>query len=135
LRGAKLLFAAITIGFLYSAYRSFALTAWYFGGLLLCLIGLGFMWKAVFDLGDEFKAYPGSKRLVTTGIYTRFRHPTYMGLSLLLFGWAAMVQSDKLLSVAVVVTAVNISRAQLENEVLRKRFGKKYEEYENQVWF
>lgn len=128
-------FGLVTLGFLFCLYWFFRLDALYWGGAALSMVGLLLIWKALYDLAEEFKIMPGAKRLVTRGIYSKVRHPTYIGLSLLLFGWAFVINSSVMSWIALGVTVLNAIRAYFENKTLQKKFGKKYKEYRKRTWF
>ena len=76
--------------------------------------------------------------LVQTGIFGSTRNPMYVGLLLLLTGWALWLQSPSnlglLLAFVVVLTELQIKS---EEAALRKLFGADYERYCQQVgrWF
>src|SRR5574337_423321 len=72
--------------------------------------------------------------LVTAGIYRFTRNPMYLGLALVLLGWAAFVGS--LLALAGPIAFVlYIDRFQIapEERVLLAKFGSAYAEYEARV--
>lgn len=134
-RDAAALFSLVTAGFLFVLVWFFDAQWQYFAGAVLGLSGLAMIWRAVYDLGQEFKVMPGSARLVTSGIYSKLRHPTYIGLALLLFGWAAVVRSERMAEIALMVSVVNLVRAYMEEKRLEERFGKRYREYKKRTWF
>jgi protein-S-isoprenylcysteine O-methyltransferase Ste14 len=88
--------------------------------------GMGVSWRVGVDENN-----PGP--LVTTGIYSRMRHPIYTGLLLLIGGQAALTAD--LLSIAVAAAAVVglPVQARLEEEFLVSRYGKAYIEYEQRT--
>jgi len=72
--------------------------------------------------------------LVTTGVYRHTRNPMYVGLSLVVLGWAAFLCSAVAL-VGPVAFVLYISRFQIapEERVLSSKFGAAYEEYTARV--
>jgi protein-S-isoprenylcysteine O-methyltransferase Ste14 len=67
--------------------------------------------------------------LVTTGVYGRIRHPSYLGLLINSLGWALAFRSG----VGVLLTALLIpplrARIRAEEALLRSQFGGEYEAY------
>lgn len=112
---------------------------WTFGGegvrwigvALYMLGGIVRLWP-VFVLGNRFSGLvaiqPGHK-LVTTGIYSVIRHPSYVGLLVTAFGWALAFRSG----VGVILAALNlvplIGRIHAEEKLLASEFGAEYETY------
>jgi len=73
------------------------------------------------------------KRLVTSGPYSKVRHPGYLGLILIYFGLALSFGVVWMLVPAVVFTVLTYLTAIREEEFLQERFGKEFEEYTRQV--
>lgn len=71
--------------------------------------------------------------LVTSGIYSRIRHPGYLGLILIYFGLAVIFGILWMLIPAALFAALTCMTALKEEQLLKKRFGKKYEEYAAKV--
>ena len=95
------------------------------GGLVVDLV-------AVFNMGGSWRVgidqeHPGP--LVTTGIYSRVRHPIYTGVMLMACG-LALITAD-VVSIAVGAAAlVGLPiQARLEEEFLAGRYGATYREY------
>src|SRR5271167_3888035 len=89
------------------------------------------MWP-VFVLGRRFSglvAIQPGHILVTNGIYTVIRHPSYLGLLVNSLGWALAFRSV----VGVLLTALLIPpllfRMHAEERLLRTQFGGEYEAY------
>jgi len=68
--------------------------------------------------------------LVTGGAYTWTRNPMYLGLTLVLLGWATRLGTLTAFAGPVIFVPL-IERVQIlpEEHVLRARFGKQYEDY------
>jgi protein-S-isoprenylcysteine O-methyltransferase Ste14 len=75
-----------------------------------------------------------TSRLVTGGIYRWSRNPMYLGLTLLLIGWAIDLGSLSPLLVPPLFVLV-LTRVQIlpEERILRERFGDGYESYRRSV--
>ena len=73
------------------------------------------------------------QKLATDGIYSKIRHPGYLGLILIYFGFM-FAWGIVWISVPVVIFAVlTVLTAIREEEMLRNKFGQEYEEYTSQV--
>ena len=72
--------------------------------------------------------------LVTTGVYRLTRNPMYLGMAIVLVGWAAWLASPVAL-VGVGAFALYIYRFQIrpEEAVLAAKFGRAYAAYREQV--
>jgi protein-S-isoprenylcysteine O-methyltransferase Ste14 len=71
--------------------------------------------------------------LITSGPYSRVRHPGYSGLVLIYFGFALGFAVVWMLVPAVIFTILTCLTAIKEEEFLKERFGKEYEEYARRV--
>jgi protein-S-isoprenylcysteine O-methyltransferase Ste14 len=94
------------------------------------------MWP-VFVLGRRFSglvAIQPGHALVTGGIYSHIRNPSYLGLLVLSLGWALAFRSG----VGVLLAALNIppivARIRSEEKLLRAHFGEEYEAYRARTW-
>jgi protein-S-isoprenylcysteine O-methyltransferase Ste14 len=101
-------------------------------GVFLFAIGGALRLWPVFILGNRFSGLvaiqPGHK-LVTTGIYSAIRHPSYLGLIISSLGWGLAFRSGVgvLLTLLLIVPVVGRMRA--EEQLLRTQFGTEYEAY------
>lgn len=73
------------------------------------------------------------EKLVTTGIYSKIRHPGYLGVILMYFGVAFLLQSLLPLVIAIILSVLHILTALKEEEYLLRKFGKEYEAYMRKV--
>jgi protein-S-isoprenylcysteine O-methyltransferase Ste14 len=94
------------------------------------------MWP-VFVLGRRFSglvAIQPGHTLVTNGIYSHIRNPSYLGLLVMSLGWALAFRSG----VGVLLAALNIvplvARIRSEEKLLRAHFGQEYEAYCARTW-
>ena len=101
-------------------------------GVFLFAIGGTLRLWPVFILGNQFSGLvaiqPGHK-LVTTGIYSAIRHPSYLGLIISSLGWGLAFRSGVgvLLTLLLIVPVVGRMRA--EEKLLRTQFGTEYDAY------
>lgn len=103
----------------------------WFGAALYAAGGLLRLWP-VFVLGGRFSglvAIQPGHRLVTSGIYSVIRHPSYLGLLLTALGWALAFRSGVGLVLVALHLVPLIGRIQAEERLLHSEFGKEYEAY------
>lgn len=106
------------------------------GVVLFTAGGVLRLWP-VFILGRRFSglvAIQHEHKLVTTGIYSRVRNPSYLGLLVSTLGWALAFRSG----VGVVLTALMVpplvARMHSEEKLLRAHFGSAYDAYYARTW-
>ena len=105
-------------------------------GLSVGLIGLILWVVSIWHLGSSLAVIPGTKELVTQGIYKYIRHPMYLGISLTICG--LMLACGSFFGMAYligVVLPVNALRSRLEEDALANQFGKVYLTYKSNTWF
>lgn len=84
---------------------------------------------ALLTLGSSFSILPEAKRLVTTGPYRFSRHPLYATYIAWYVCFLAIGQSWQALALAVTGSALQLYRADREEQVLLETFGEEYEAY------
>jgi len=103
------------------------------------LFGLGGalrLWP-VYVLGDRFSglvAIQPGHILVTTGIYSRIRNPSYLGLLIMSLGWALTFRSGVGVLMAAALMPPLIARMRAEERLLASEFGAEYEAYRARTW-
>ena len=100
-------------------------------GGVLTLVGFGLF------LYSEFKKHRESKKteLVTSGIYSKIRHPIYIGLILLHIGYPFIGKSFVALCSTVIWAGFILVWKNYEEKNLERKFGEQYREYKKQTWF
>jgi len=74
-------------------------------------------------------------RLVTNGMYRYIRNPQYLGMTLLLFGYALSLGGPIVGSItAIGLLGIMHSRIKVEEELLLSTFGDEYREYMKRTW-
>jgi protein-S-isoprenylcysteine O-methyltransferase Ste14 len=94
------------------------------------------MWP-VFVLGHRFSglvAIQPGHQLVTTGVYGRIRHPSYLGLLVGSLGWALAFRSGVGVLLALAMLVPLLARMRAEEDLLRSHFGAEYEAYCARTW-
>lgn len=75
-----------------------------------------------------------ARRLVRTGIYRHTRNPMYLGFALIQAGWVAWLGHVGGLMVLVgFVVYLDVAQVEVEEEALRKRFGRAFDAYASRV--
>jgi len=103
-------------------------------GYVLLITGIVMLTIARFNLGNSFSVEAKAKELVTTGVYSKIRHPVYVFSAVALAG-AALVADQLLLWILLIpLAAIQIRRARKEEAVLEAAFGERYREYRRNTW-
>jgi protein-S-isoprenylcysteine O-methyltransferase Ste14 len=91
----------------------------------------------VFVLGRRFSglvAIQPGHALVTTGVYARIRHPSYLGLMLASIGWALAFRSGVGLLLTVALLVPLVARIGDEERLLATEFGGEWDAYCRRTW-
>jgi protein-S-isoprenylcysteine O-methyltransferase Ste14 len=86
------------------------------------------------QLGSAFSFRASARRLVTTGLYSRIRHPVYLFGSIAGLASVLALQVWWLLALALLLEPITIVRAVREERVLKAAFGEEYERYRRRTW-
>ena len=121
---------SIWIVYVYLQYRIYN-----YVGVGLMLVGLAVWWAGKITLGDAWAVKAKAKKLVKKGIYSKIRHPLYLGFSLVILGWAVFIPCLFWAIAVVIAIIILVMRARKEEKVLLKKFGKKYKKYKESTWF
>ncbi len=106
-------------------------------GVLLYTAGGIVRLAPVFVLGRRFSglvAIQHEHRLVTGGLYGVIRHPSYLGLFVLVLGWGLVFRSGVGVVIAVLSLGVLLARIQAEERLLSETFGAEYDAYRARTW-
>ena len=125
---------ACAILFALAAWRGPHTRAWY-AGLALALATMPLWVVARRQLGDAFSVRPDARRLVTSGLYARIRHPIYVFGCLAYFGSLLALQSWPILAAWLALTPIEVLRARREEQLLTEAFGAEYVSYRRRTWF
>jgi protein-S-isoprenylcysteine O-methyltransferase Ste14 len=133
-----LLWVMITIGFTGGFFFSRHINQFWLGfGTGLLVIGVIVRWVAIMQLGNAFTvdvAITDSARLKTDGIYERIRHPSYLGILMIVTGFSfAMNSFYSFLVLVVPVSVAILYRISIEEDVLIGEFGNNYIEYKKET--
>jgi len=104
-------------------------------GLIIALVGFVLWGISRLQLGNSFSIDAQAKGLVTTGIYSKIRHPIYIfgGLSYLgLF--IASKQPVAMICFFIIYLTYQSIRIKNEETILDKTFGSEYQKYRKNTW-
>ena len=126
---------SLTAGFYISNYSlgSFANMIAYYPGLLIFLAGMILRWSAILQLKKAFTVDVSVNKehlLKTDGLYKKIRHPSYLGLILILTGLS--VAMNNLISILIIIISIFAAvsyRINIEEKLLAEEFGDSYERY------
>ncbi len=111
-------------------------TAWFWIGVVVCVLGLGFaVWARVY-LGTNWSRSVTIKQdheLITGGPYGLVRHPIYTGLLTGFLGTAIAIGQVRGLVAFALIFAVLWFKLRLEEQWMRLQFGEVYEQYAQRV--
>ena len=87
------------------------------------------------QLGNSFTLAPDAKKLVTSGIYSKLRHPVYYFSILAVLGIVIFSWSVYLLVPLALLIVIELIRIKQEEKILEQKFGRDYIEYKQSTWF
>jgi protein-S-isoprenylcysteine O-methyltransferase Ste14 len=91
----------------------------------------------VFVLGRRFSglvAIQPGHQLVTSGLYSMIRNPSYLGMIILGVGWALAFRSLVGVALAVLMIVPLVARIRSEEALLSSQFGAQYDDYRARTW-
>ncbi len=106
-------------------------------GVLLYTAGGVLRLAPVFALGRRFSglvAIQPEHRLLTSGLYAIIRHPSYLGLFVLVLGWGLAFRSGVGVLIAVLMLVPLLARIESEERLLSESFGAEYDGYRARTW-
>jgi protein-S-isoprenylcysteine O-methyltransferase Ste14 len=106
-------------------------------GVALLVAGGALRVWPMFVLGRRFSAFVAIQEhhaLVTDGLYSYIRHPSYLGGLIGFVGWVLVFRSAICLLFAGVLVWPTIARIHAEEVLLSSQFGALYEDYRARTW-
>jgi protein-S-isoprenylcysteine O-methyltransferase Ste14 len=125
---------------IFPAFGAFVLSEWqwnvrYFIGIGMAAVGFALWLTARIQIGQSFSIRARARRLVTTGLYSKFRHPIYLfggvAYSGLFIAWGKLVP---LLCFVLIYPIYQILRLRKEERVLEEAFGEEYRQHKARTW-
>jgi protein-S-isoprenylcysteine O-methyltransferase Ste14 len=111
-------------------------TVRYLVGIGMAVVSFTLWMLARIQLGSSFSVRAEAKALVTTGLYSKLRHPIYLfgGLAYLglFLAWGKLLLT---LAFLALIIPTQIVRLRKEEAVLEKAFGDGYRRYRANTWF
>ncbi len=105
-------------------------------GFIICTIGVIFIIAGILTLGEYFTTSITPKGLVTTGIYSKIRHPMFIGAILVYIGIVVIFQSIiGFLLVIFILIPFFIYTAIKEEKILSEKFKTEYTDYKKKTFF
>ena len=101
-------------------------------------IGLGVVASALaLSIGGlvQLRGLENVDHLVTTGLFSRIRHPMYSGFILWIFGWVMRCGAVVSLAIGLVGIFNILYWRRLEEGALESRYGEDYRIYRRGTWF
>ena len=102
-------------------------------GALVGATGVVLLWMTHRDLGREFSQTLELKedhRLVTTGLYSRIRHPMYTAIFLVAIAQLLLIGNVVVAPAFLIAfTILYLARIRLEEQMMLEHFGKAYNDY------
>jgi protein-S-isoprenylcysteine O-methyltransferase Ste14 len=124
----------------YLAFAGYLVTRWQWNARYAIGMGMGVICFALWmvarvQLGASFSVRAQASELVTTGLYSKIRHPIYFFAGLGYVGlFIAMGKIIPLVSF-VVMYSIQLLRIKKEEAVLEQAFGEDYTRYKESTWF
>lgn len=103
----------------------------HWSGLALFILGMVLAFTALFQL----KGLENIDHLVTTGLFSKIRHPMYTGFLLWILGWSTYHGAIVSLAFGVIGIANILYWRRLEEIRLLASYGDIYEQYRTTTWF
>lgn len=102
---------------------------WISLGLLVVALGLA--------MGGllQLRGLENIDHLVTTGLFSRLRHPMYVGFILWILGWVVRYGAVVSLAAGVLCIGNILYWRQLEERALESQYGEDYRSYRRATWF
>jgi protein-S-isoprenylcysteine O-methyltransferase Ste14 len=104
-------------------------------GVLATIVAFILWLTARVQLGNAFSLAPKSSFIVTTGLYSRLRHPVYYFSILAVIGLSVYIWEWPMIIIVFALIALEVFRIKKEEVLLTSQFGGKYLDYKNTTWF
>lgn len=105
-------------------------------GITIFLAGISLIFLALLQLGLPTGIHSPPKkerRLIKEGVYTRLRHPIYMGDFLWCLGLAVIFKAQWALLITPLWLSLLLAVARMEEKLLEREFGEEFQQYKQKV--
>ena len=99
--------------------------------IILFISGLGIWIAGWVGLGKRFHLIPTTDEVVTKGVYSKIRHPIYLGSTICCLAVCLVYKLTWMWVLLLALIALQIYRALIEE----KKLGEKYLDYKKSTWF
>lgn len=104
-------------------------------GISIAIAGFALWMTARLQLGGSFTVSAQARKLVTTGLYSRFRNPIYYFAAVAFAGLFIVIGNPILFLAFILFYSYQIPRMRKEAKVLEQAFGDEYRRYRAKTWF
>jgi len=87
------------------------------------------------QLGSAISLWPEARTLVTSGLYSRIRHPVYLFGTVASLAALLALQIWPVFAIGVALVPLTLFRARREQQVMEAAFGERYRRYKEETWF
>jgi len=105
-----------------------------FVGAVMTLMAFALWIIARIQLGNAFSLAPKANFLVTSGLYSKLRHPVYYFSILAVVGIGTFIWEAYMLLPVVLLVVLEYLRIQKEEKLLVAKFGADYLVYKKRTW-
>jgi len=134
LRLLKFLDAGIFVAFAVFLFAHWNWMAHYIIGMAMGVTGFVLWMVAREQLGASFSVAARAHKLVTRGLYSKFRHPIYYFAGVAYMGLFIALGNIYALVFFLCGYSVQLFRAIKEEKVLEQAFGEEYRRYKAATW-
>jgi protein-S-isoprenylcysteine O-methyltransferase Ste14 len=116
-------------------FRDSAALRW--SGFGLCLLGTMIRLAGLWSLGKQFSGHAtlqDGHQLVQTGLYSRLRHPMYLGAVIAMTGMGLVFRSWLVVAALAWNLIFVLLRIGQEERLLGEHFGSEFESYRRRTW-
>ena len=128
------LYAALAVVFFVLTWPNVANTNHYIG-VFTTVIAFALWIIARVQLGNAFSIAAKANYLVTSGLYSKLRHPVYYFSILAVMGIGVYIWQPLVLIPIVLLIGLELYRINKEEKILADKFGKAYVAYKSKTWF
>jgi protein-S-isoprenylcysteine O-methyltransferase Ste14 len=134
LKFLKILDAGVFVLFAAYLFAHWQWNARYMTGMAIGVAGFVLWMLARHQLGESFSVTAQARKLVTTGLYSKFRHPIYYFAGAGYVGLFIALGRIIPLVCFLVFYSFQLIRAMKEESVLEKAFGEEFRRHKAATW-
>jgi protein-S-isoprenylcysteine O-methyltransferase Ste14 len=104
-------------------------------GISIAIVGFALWMTARFQLGGSFTVTAQARKLVTNGLYSKFRNPIYLFGGVAFAGLLIAIGNPIIFLLFLLFYSHQFLRIRKEAKVLEEAFGEDYRRYKAKTWF